>query len=195
MIIDGELSPGEKLLQDDLANRLGVSRTPFLYAFSKLEQENLVAALPRRGAYVKKHSAKELRDIFDIRARLEPLGTKEATLRAAPDDIARLEVLLKAFDAAFSSNNDKELKKTDYDFHMEILRISGNVFLFDMLATCNSISIGNIHGPKMTLETADCGHHALLAAIKAKDAQKAEEIMFRHIDGPRREHISRFSAL
>jgi DNA-binding GntR family transcriptional regulator len=53
MIISGELKPGQKLIQDDLANHLGVSRTPLLAAFSKLEQENLVTTIPRRGAYIR----------------------------------------------------------------------------------------------------------------------------------------------
>ncbi|HKJ84610.1 MAG TPA: GntR family transcriptional regulator, partial [Spirochaetia bacterium] len=55
MILVGELKTGEKLRQDDLAERLGVSRTPLLSAFSKLEKEMLVELIPRRGAFVKQY--------------------------------------------------------------------------------------------------------------------------------------------
>ena len=74
MILVGTLAPGQKLRQEALSETLGVSRTPLLAAFSKLEKEMLVELVPRRGAFVKRLSAAELLQLYDVRLRLEPLG-------------------------------------------------------------------------------------------------------------------------
>ncbi|TVR06400.1 MAG: GntR family transcriptional regulator, partial [Spirochaetaceae bacterium] len=76
MILQGELCSGQRLPQDELAERLGVSRTPLLSAFSKLEREMLVETVPRRGSFVRAYSSEELLNIYDIRLRLEPLGAR-----------------------------------------------------------------------------------------------------------------------
>ena len=90
MILTGRLSSGEKLRQDSLAEELGVSRTPLLSAFSKLEREMLVEIVPRRGAFVKKYSYEELIHVYDIRVRLEPLGAAEAAVHGSRSAIADL---------------------------------------------------------------------------------------------------------
>jgi DNA-binding GntR family transcriptional regulator len=181
MIIDGELRSGEKLLQEKLAERLGVSRTPLLSAFSRLEQENLVETVPRRGAFVRRYSRGELLDIYDIRCRLEPLGARGAALNAGPGGLAALDRLLAAFDTAAASGDPHELKRCDYDFHMEIMRSSGNRFLYDMLATFNIIIIANTKGLLKPAERSDREHHALMDALRARDPDTAERVMFEHL--------------
>ena len=93
MILQGELKSGQRLPQDELAEQLGVSRTPLLSAFSKLEREMLVETISRRGSFVRSFSTKELLDIYDIRLRLEPLGARGATLQATESEIDELEAL------------------------------------------------------------------------------------------------------
>ena len=90
MILKNQLRSGEKLSQEKLAARLGVSRTPLLAAFSKLEKEMLVELVPRRGAFVKKLSKKEFEDLYDLRMRLEPLGAFEAANRRSDAQLAEL---------------------------------------------------------------------------------------------------------
>ena len=181
MIINGELKPGEKLVQEDLAERLGVSRTPLLSAFSKLAQENLVETVSRRGAYVKKFSEQELLDIYDIRVQLEPLGACKAAESATDADISRWEEYLHDFDRATTRNDMKELKRIDYDFHMDIMRCSGNRMLYDMLSTFNIIIISNIKGLLKAPEKSDSEHWALLEAFKRRDAGEARRVMYDHI--------------
>jgi DNA-binding transcriptional regulator YhcF (GntR family) len=94
MILTSELPPGTKLVQEDLSERLGVSRTPLLAAFSKLEKELLIELVPRRGAYVRKCDLSELYHFADIRLRLEPLGAREA---AQEIDEAGIESLRSVF--------------------------------------------------------------------------------------------------
>jgi len=185
MIINGELVSGQKLFQEELAERLGVSRTPLLSAFSKLEQENLVETIPRRGAFVKRHTQKELCDISDIRIRLEPLGSFLAAKNASAEDIAGLKTFLDDFDAATTLHDDRSLKRADYDLHMEILRFCGNKYLYDMLATFNIIIISNTRGLLKPAEKSRAEHHALFEAIERHDAEGAEKIMFDHTNDSR----------
>jgi DNA-binding GntR family transcriptional regulator len=185
MIINGDLRSGEKLVQDELAERLGVSRTPLQFALSKLEQENLVESLPRRGTHVRGYSHKELIDIYDIRCRLEPLAARDAAINATSEDIEGLARLLEAFDEAAKSNDPQALKRTDYEFHMELLRCCGNRFLFDMLATITIIVISNTKSLLKPGERSNREHHLLLEALRARDPDRAERVMFDHINGSR----------
>jgi DNA-binding GntR family transcriptional regulator len=183
MIINGELQPGQKLIQDDLAEYLGVSRTPILAAFSKLEQENLVVSYPRRGVYVKKYTSKELLDICNIRIRLESLSAREAALNAGPEDIAALEAIMRDFDTGVKKNDNSLLKQADYNFHTEILRCSGNRFLYNMLFSYIIIVI-NMSGLMRYAELSRIEHHELLEAIKQKNPEQAESLMIKHTKRP-----------
>ena len=76
MILKNELKPGEKLLQEKLAEQLGVSRTPLLKALQMLEHELLVESIPRRGMYVKKLSVDEMNEIYEVREAFECMAVK-----------------------------------------------------------------------------------------------------------------------
>jgi DNA-binding GntR family transcriptional regulator len=185
MIIDGDLRSGEKLVQDELAERLGVSRTPLQFALSKLEQENLVESLPRRGMHVRRYTHKELIDIYDIRCRLEPLAARDAAVNATPEQLEGLARLLEAFDEAAKSNDPQVLKRTDYEFHMELLRCCGNRFLFDMLATITIIVISNTKGLLKPTANSYREHHLLLEALRGRDPDRAETAMYNHVNDSR----------
>jgi len=185
MIVSGELKPGEKLVQEDLARRLGVSRTPLLSAFSKLTQENLVETVPRRGAYVKLFSEEELLDIYDIRIQLEPIGAYKAAMAMTPMDLRRVEELLHQFDGAVKTGDMNRLKRIDYDFHMEIMRYSGSKLLYDMLSTFNIIIIGNIKGLLKKPEQSSAEHWVLMKALAKGSAGEARRSMYDHINDSR----------
>lgn len=182
MIINGDLRSGEKLVREELAARLGVSRTPLQFAISKLEQENLVETLPRRGAHVRQYSHKELLDIYDIRCRLEPLAARDAAINATAEDIEGLASVLAAFDAAVKDGDQQRLKRTDYEFHMELLRCCGNRFLFDMLATITIIVISNTKGLLKPAERSCMEHREVLEAIRQRDPERAEALLYQHIN-------------
>jgi DNA-binding GntR family transcriptional regulator len=185
MIINGDLRSGQKLVQEELAEQLGVSRTPLLFAISKLEQENLVETLPRRGAYVRRYSQRELIDIFDIRCRLEPLAARDAAMNATAEEVEGLARLLEAFDAATRGGDPLAVKRTDYEFHMELLRCCGNRFLPDMLATFHIIIISNTKSLLKPVERSTRDHHRLLKALRARDPDAAEKAMFVHVNESR----------
>lgn len=181
MILSSELTPGMKLVQEDLSERLGVSRTPILAAFSKLEKELLIELIPRRGAYVRKCELSELFHFADIRIRLEPLGAREAAQEADDAGIASLRGVLDAYRKAVEAGDRAGIKEKDYRFHMEIMKLSKNFVLLQILSSFNIVVISNQRGllkpPLQSLRE----HEALVAAIAARNPDEAERRMQEHL--------------
>ena len=192
MILVGELKTGEKLAQDELAVRLGVSRTPLLSAFSKLEKEMLVEMVPRRGAFVRKYELRELVDIYEIRVRLEPLGAAEAARNGSPEEKEELMRICREFDS-LAPTHDPKIKEMDYEFHMHIMKMSGNQLLYNIISSYSIIPIANFYGFFKEPETSATEHESVCAAIRDGAVTKARREMFQHINSSRQhliEHIS-----
>ena len=96
-ILKGELEPGERLMEVQLANRLGVSRTPIREAIRKLELEGLVVMIPRKGAEVAKISEKNLQDVLELRCALEELAIELACERISEDMLKELDRMFIEF--------------------------------------------------------------------------------------------------
>ena len=89
-ILEGKLEPGQRLMEVQLAEQLGVSRTPVREAIRKLELEGLVVMLPRKGAYVADVSLKDIIDVLDIRSPVEGLAAYLAADRITEEGVVRL---------------------------------------------------------------------------------------------------------
>ena len=196
MIVKGELKPGQKLIQEDLAKSLGVSRTPLLQAISKLSKDHFIHTIPRRGSFVKDFSHQEYLDIFDIRGQLEPMGAYYAAERLTDAEIEELQKLVDET-AEYLQKDDLsdplQLFSYDYDFHMKIMIISGNHFLNDILKNLNNVLCNSeriLKTPKKSLEE----HIGILNALRNHDANGAKELMFYHIHGGARARLAQLLA-
>jgi DNA-binding GntR family transcriptional regulator len=192
MILDGELKPGQKLVQEDLAAKLGVSRTPLLQAISKLSQDHFVETFPRRGAYVRKFSDKDKLSIFDIKSQLEPFGAYRAANLFSAEDIEELEQIHR--DMAGKTGNATEFGEGNFAFHRCIMRRSDNNFLPEILKTYDSLLLDSEHLLKSTEKTLE-EHRAIIEAIKAKDADSTRELMYFHVNGGARARLCRILGL
>jgi DNA-binding GntR family transcriptional regulator len=186
MILEGELVPGEKLKQDVLATRLGISRTPLAAAFSKLEKEMLIELLPRRGARVRSLDSKELLDLYDIRIMLEPLGAGGVAKNGSPEDLQTLQELLAAYKALVDSDNPRAIRRADYDFHLAIAWMSGNESLYRIISAFNIVFICNQRGLLKPAIRSYEEHAALVEAISAHDVTSAASVMREHLTDSRR---------
>jgi len=186
MILKNQLKSGEKLSQEKLADRLGVSRTPLLAAFSKLEKEMLVELVPRRGAFVKKLSKKEFEDLYDLRMRLEPLGAFEAANRRSDAQLAELRRRHEEFERQIAGTLSESIQEADYNFHMAIMRMSGNELLFRMIASFNIIIISNLEGLLKEPTRSLAEHDLIYEAIAAGRPEEAERCMYEHIADAKR---------
>lgn len=181
MILNRELVPGQKLVQEEMAERLGVSRTPILSAFSKLEKEWLVKSIPRRGYYIYEMSREEKLNLFDIRLRLEPLGAKRAAEVGSKDQKLELIEFAESGREIIESQDFVAFNKHDYEFHKKIMVMSSNTMLDMMLSSFNIIGLSNQNASDINYESSINGHIELAKTILNGDGIEAEEVMLKHL--------------
>ncbi len=185
MIIDRALAPGTKILQDKLAQELGVSRTPLVNALKKLEQERLVTAIPRRGYFVRILSTEEMIQVFELREVLEGLAARRAARRITESQIKRLRQFFQWFSASDHDENLQKYAEEDRQFHRFLIQLGGKEILASILDTYNVLAFsyqgdqvaGLIRSPRETLQE----HFAIIEAICAHDPEKAEEATRCHL--------------
>ena len=115
-ILRGELKPGERLMEIQLANKLGVSRTPIREAIRKLELEGLVLMIPRKGAEVAEITEKNMRDVLEVRKALEELAVQLACEKITAEEIEEMKKERRSF---FGPNN---LREQMYRYRVEYLK-------------------------------------------------------------------------
>ena len=132
-IIVGELKPGERLMEVQLAEKMGVSRTPVREAIRMLELEGLVEMLPRKGAHVAELSVKDIVDVLEVRASLDGLATSLASVRITDDEIKVLKQIHSQFVNYVEKDNLQGAIKKDVEFHELIYRSSRNDRLIQII--------------------------------------------------------------
>jgi len=132
-ILKGELEPGERLMEIQLAERLGVSRTPIREAIRKLELEGLVLMVPRKGAEVASISEKSLREVLEVRRSLEELAIELACQKITQEQIQELEAAEAVFAEAVQKGDPMTIAESDESYHDVIYQATGNGRLVQIL--------------------------------------------------------------
>ena len=132
-ILRGEMEPGERLMEIQLADKLGVSRTPIREAIRKLELEGLVIMIPRKGAEVAHITEKDMRDVLEVRAALEELAATLACRNVTPERIEELKMANKRFEAAIISKDVVAIVDADVNFHDIIYAMTDNQRLIQII--------------------------------------------------------------
>lgn len=183
-ILKGELEPGERLMEMQLAEQLGVSRTPIREAIRKLELEGLVLMIPRRGAIVAKITEKDLKDVLEVRASLERLSTKLACERMEEETIEELREAQEAFKAALRGDDITLQAQKDVEFHDVIYKSTNNLRLIQMLNNLREqmyryrleyLKDGTSH-QKLVEE-----HEAIIEALSRRNTEETTNIMVGHV--------------
>lgn len=132
-ILKGELKPGERLMELQLASRLGVSRTPIREAIRMLELEGLAVTIPRRGAMVAKMTEKDMEDVLQIRKCLDELAVRLSCDKMTPEQLKALYLALKKFEESTRSQDVKQIAQADVEFHDTIYKAADNPKLLTLL--------------------------------------------------------------
>ena len=178
-ILKGELAPGERLMEIQLAEKLGVSRTPIREAIRKLELEGLVLMIPRKGAEVAKISEKSLRDVLEV------LAIELACQRMTEEELAQLEQAQAAFSSAISRGVAMPIAETDEHYHDIIYQGTYNDKLVQML---NNLREQMYRYRLEYIKDEDkrqvllVEHEHILAALKGRNIAEAKTAMREHID-------------
>ena len=184
-ILRGELKPGERLMEIQLANKLGVSRTPIREAIRKLELEGLVLMIPRKGAEVAQITEKSLRDVLEVRRALENLAVQLACLRMSPQTLADLKAAARAFEEILGGEDVTAVAEVDVAFHDVIYMATDNQRLISLL---NNLREQMYRYRVEYLKKKECHkqllweHQEIIRAIEAGEIDVATKITEQHID-------------
>lgn len=184
-ILMGELEPGERLMELQLTEKLGVSRTPIREAIRKLELEGLVVMVPRKGAAVAKITEKDLLDVLEVRCSLEELAVELACERISEEALQLLESSMKEFQESLSSGKDiTAIAEKDVQFHDIIFEATGNRRLIQMVSNLQEqmyrYRIEHLKNPDTYPQILQ-EHEEILACLVKREREEARAAIRRHI--------------
>jgi DNA-binding GntR family transcriptional regulator len=184
VILGGEYEPGDRINEKELALRFGTSRGPIREALRSLEASGLIEQIPNRGVFVRKLSAEQAADIYDVRAALFALAGRLLAARATEDEIARLRSFVAAMDAAIKSDDFPRYVAENFAFHEFIVARSGNPVLAAQyiglikqlrLYRTRSLMLGS------SMQASNEEHREMVEAIAAGDGERAHHAHLRHV--------------
>ncbi|MDD3364429.1 MAG: GntR family transcriptional regulator [Syntrophomonas sp.] len=184
-IMSGILQPRERLMEIQMAEELGVSRTPIREALRKLELEGFIVMVPRKGAYVADLSFKDIADVFEIRAALEGLAAGLAAERITEEELEDLERLLVEKREAITQNDIGKLVEVDTKFHELMYKASRNERLSSIISNLREqiqrFRLTSLSFPGRMKDSLD-EHKKIVEAIQSRDSQIARHVAQEHIE-------------
>jgi DNA-binding GntR family transcriptional regulator len=184
-ILSGRLKPGSRLIEEDLAEKLGVSRTPVREAFHKLELEGLITPLDTRGFIVPKDSKGEMEELFEIRSILEGYALRIISETASDEMIDRLSGFVEKAEEAFREKNLEGVYACNTQFH-DLLNalVAHKPRLYGMIVNLRKYvlryrkdTLQYLNGAKRTID----GHRKIILGLRLKDPNLCEQMMRKHI--------------
>lgn len=187
-ILSGRLKGGDRLIEDDLAENLNVSRGPIRQAIFRLEQEGLVVHETHRGATVTQVSMEDAAEIYSLRKALERLAIGSACEKATVEDLAPLEAILLLFQSIpRASMTRRRVAELDIDFHDALFRAAHHARLYRTWESLRSqifVFLLLRDGLPSDYLTSWYRHHSqLLELVRAGDRPGAELAIEEHLDG------------
>ncbi len=183
-ILANELAPGSNHLEAELAEMLGMSRTPVREAALVLQAQGLVEMRPRHGVFIRPLEASDMEEIYQILTELEALAAYEvAKAGVSEKQLDALEATIARMEASLEDEDRLGWAEADKDFHQLLVDMAGNERLKSIVSTYND----QVHRARLlTLyirpapHKSNKDHHALFLAIKQGDADKARELHRQH---------------
>jgi DNA-binding GntR family transcriptional regulator len=192
LITTGAFPPGARLVEGELAQRLGVSRGPVRETLQHLSNDGFVDLRPRQGAFVHIPTPKEVDDFFEIRGALECESARLAALRISPEGTERLAELMRRGAELLAAGEHPSAVNRQVRIHQAITEIADNPLLAQMLSTLNKRSTWYMSPfePNQRHEKAWAEHQMIVEAVIRGDAAGAKKAMATHNTGARASYLS-----
>lgn len=188
LILSGELSPGAKLNELALADRLGVSRGPLREAFRTLEEYGLIRQEKNRGAFVREIALAEAADIYDVRAGLDATAGRLLAQRITPAQLEILRALVAAMRDAAGTDDIERFHALNLGFHDRIIEMTGNRPLWEtyrrLVKQLTLFRRRNLLAPRAIPHFAE-EHGAIVNLLARRDAEGCAKALFEHAQGGR----------
>lgn len=183
-ILTGRILPGTRMMEVELAEEMGVSRTPVREAIRKLEKEGLVTIEPRRGAYASDISLKDMVDTLEVREDLEGLAAALAAERMSAEQVEELVKITENYSQAVRDSNAEQMIRFDEQFHKYIVTCSDNKTLIQLSETVQGMVLRFrylYYKDLARYENMPMEHRDIIAAIKGGDGGTARQAADGHV--------------
>ncbi|MYT73855.1 GntR family transcriptional regulator [Streptomyces sp. cg28] len=186
-VVDGDLGPGDRVVESEIARRLGVSQAPVREAVKRLAREGLLTHVPRRGHFVVEISAEDAEHARQVREPLERLAAQLAAQHITGEQLAELDALVERMHEAVAASDVSSFRVADIEFHTVVSQCAGNPFLTRMweviepsLRTLRAISDPLFDGDWQAMAHE---HGRLVDLLRDGDADKAAAAFADHAAG------------
>jgi DNA-binding GntR family transcriptional regulator len=184
-ILTRRFRPGQRLIERELCELTGVSRTPVREALRQLESEGLVVMVPNRGPVVAEMTLEEVAEIYEVRGALEALAARRFAERASDEEVAELESRLTAFEEAVTQERLTDLVDRKDEFYAVLLKGSRNRTVRQMLDSLHArvvfMRAASLAHPGRSAETVQ-EVRRIVEAIKERDADAAAALSLAHVE-------------
>jgi DNA-binding GntR family transcriptional regulator len=186
LVIAGRLTPGQHLVETELARQLGVSRQPVREALHRLEAEGWVDLRPNQGAFVHVPTDQEVDELLDVRELLEMETVRLAAKAATAGQLARLREICREGQTAVEAGDTLRFVAVNNQFHAELARVAGNAVLAELAEIVGRRVrwyyrlVAPLRGHESCAE-----HLDMVAALEAGDAQRASSVARKHTERTR----------
>ncbi len=183
-ILVGEIAPGTRMMEVELAEDMGVSRTPVREAIRKLEKEGLVTIEPRKGAYASNIAIKDIVDVLEVRAGLEGMASAIVSGRITDEQKVELSRVVEKYEQAVEDEDIEQMIKYDEMFHSLIASYSGNKTLMQVHSTVQELALRFryiYYDDFNRYENMPKEHHTIEAAILSGDVEDARKTAHEHV--------------
>ena len=184
-ITTGIFKSGERLMEIQLAEEMGVSRTPVREAIRKLELEGFVVMIPRRGTYVADISIKDITEVYEIRTALDVLAAGLAAERISDEELEEMQRLLVEIGQHIEEGNIDKIVETDTAFHDVLYQASRNERLVNIISNLReqitTLRGRSMHYPGRLTNTLE-EHRAIVDSMAQRDVEKAKKAVRDHME-------------
>jgi DNA-binding GntR family transcriptional regulator len=183
-IFRGRLRPGEKLREEELAERFDASRHHVREALTRLAQTGIVMKERNRGAYVRRFSADEVRQIYEIREIMQRQAALKIALPATPDTVRGLSSINDAYEDAVRSGDFHRIHETNDRFHTELFSLCGNHLLVSLISNYMDLTYairGAAFADPENLDKSREHHRIMLRLLSGTDSWALAQICVDHI--------------
>ena len=188
-IVRGEISPGSKLVETQISQKLGVSRTPLREAISRLGQEGLLEVIPRHGTFVRKQTVNEILESLEIREALEGLAARLAARHATPEIVQKMKSCFSDFSPKNVEKSIKEYAQQNVRFHHLVIQASQNRRLIGLIRNLfDQMDMVRLHTIVLPGRARNslAEHREIIRLIEKKKGDLAEKLLRFHIRGLRK---------
>lgn len=182
-VISGNINPGEKVNEYQVAKLLNISRPPIREAFRLLAAEGLITLVPRKGAFVSKLSIQEVKEIYEMKSMMESFAVRLAIPIVDEKEVSKLDSILRLMEEKIKENNFRQIQRLNIEFHRRMIRMSKNHklvhFYESIILPIRRYQRLGLSAPS-SWKTSFKEHRNIVEAITSRNVELAERLTREH---------------